>query len=166
MCSIVCGSSIRLDTEILKKRFEYRGYGGTSLEFERQRYGATCAILTTIPIVWTSPQGPRAGFLKDCDDYQDGQTYTLCRKIDMYLDMDFGEQHPAENRIHRACGYMENETGKECYYKSGYNTRSWVCACKTDDCNSSFVTSPQVFAILFCMGAALISTFMNTFSGV
>ncbi|RXG70048.1 hypothetical protein Avbf_01403 [Armadillidium vulgare] len=84
----------------------------------------------------------------------------------MYMDMDFGEQHPAENRIHRACGYMEDETGKDCYYKSGYNTRSWVCACKTNDCNGSSVTSPQVFAILFSMGAALIRLFMNTSSGV
>ncbi|XP_027209591.2 uncharacterized protein [Penaeus vannamei] len=56
----------------------------------------------------------------------------------MAMDMDFGVAHPSETRVHRACGWEENdEDGKECYYKSGYNTRSWVCACKEDGCNSA-----------------------------
>ncbi|KAK8737959.1 hypothetical protein OTU49_004317 [Cherax quadricarinatus] len=77
-------------------------------------------------------------YLQDCGDLKDGEKYTLCRKLDMYLDMDFGKEHPSENRVHRACGYQENaDTEKTCYYKSGYNTRTWVCACKVDGCNTA-----------------------------
>ncbi|XP_047503004.1 uncharacterized protein LOC125048382 [Penaeus chinensis] len=77
-------------------------------------------------------------FLTDCGDEADGHRFTLCRKIEMAMDMDFGVAHPSETRVHRACGWEENdEDGKECYYKSGYNTRSWVCACKDDGCNSA-----------------------------
>ncbi|XP_045611698.1 uncharacterized protein [Procambarus clarkii] len=85
---------------------------------------------------------PKANdYLKECKD-NGTIKYTLCRKLDIYLDMDFGKDHPAENRVYRACGYVENkEQEKSCYYKSGYNTRTWVCACKEDGCNAAYLPS-------------------------
>ncbi|KAK7014076.1 hypothetical protein SK128_015418 [Halocaridina rubra] len=97
----------------------------------------------------TDLSSPKAReFLKECGDEPDGQKYTLCRKVDMYMDMDYGKYHEKENRIHRACGWEEDETDdRDCYYKSGYNTRSWVCACKTDGCNGGALSSVN-FALL------------------
>ncbi|XP_071529453.1 UPAR/Ly6 domain-containing protein CG9338-like [Panulirus ornatus] len=76
--------------------------------------------------------------LMECGDLVGGEKYTFCRKLDMYLDMDFGKHHPAENRVHRACGWERNpKVTEDCYYKSGYNTRTWVCSCTDDGCNSA-----------------------------
>ncbi|XP_042205229.1 uncharacterized protein LOC121854594 isoform X3 [Homarus americanus] len=96
-------------------------------------------------------------YLVECGDKPDGEKYTLCRKLDIYLDMDFGKHHPAENRVHRDCGYEVSEESSEndCYYKSGYNTRSWVCACNEDGCNAATVPSAAAAAILLPLAAAL-----------
>ncbi|KAK3879338.1 hypothetical protein Pcinc_016072 [Petrolisthes cinctipes] len=96
----------------------------------------------------------KGDYLEECGDDPQGHKYTLCRKIDMYLDMDFGPLHPAEKRVHRACGFKESEVvvdEKDCYYKSGYNTRSWVCSCKEDGCNSA--TLPSTTALLLPLAA-------------
>ncbi|XP_066973889.1 uncharacterized protein [Macrobrachium rosenbergii] len=94
----------------------------------------------------TSPNAKN--YLKECNNEPDGEKYTLCRKIDMHMDMDYGKFHEKENRVHRACGWEENvDSSKDCYYKSGYNTRSWVCACKTDGCNGASLPSVG-FAVL------------------
>lgn len=97
----------------------------------------------------TLPAGRSDIYLKDCANQAGGEKFNMCRKLDMYLDMDFGEKHPAENRIHRDCGWMEREEGKDqtndCYYKSGYNTRTWVCSCKDDGCNPATVPSVTAF---------------------
>ncbi|XP_045110158.1 uncharacterized protein LOC123504015 [Portunus trituberculatus] len=99
----------------------------------------------------TLPAEKAETFLKECGDQDNGEKYNLCRKLDMYLDMDFGEKHPAENRIHRDCGYMEKEETKDesssCYYKSGYNTRTWVCSCKEDGCNPASMPSVAAFLL-------------------
>lgn len=99
----------------------------------------------------TLPKDKAEGYLKDCGNRDNGEQYNICRKLDMHLDMDFGKEHPAENRIHRDCGYMETEEGKtqesSCYYKSGYNTRTWVCSCKEDGCNPASMPSVAAFLL-------------------
>ncbi|XP_018022888.1 uncharacterized protein LOC108678901 [Hyalella azteca] len=81
--------------------------------------------------------------LVDCDSKtNDTHVYTLCRKLHMFMDEQVGE-NLKENRIHRACGYVEDEDMYKrgnCYYKSGYNTRTWVCSCKDDECNAASTT--------------------------
>ena len=38
------------------------------------------------------PQNARDKFSFDCNRLPDGEKYTLCRKIDFYMDMDFGKR--------------------------------------------------------------------------
>lgn len=49
-------------------------------------------------------------------------------------------ENQSEDRVHRACGTIDDgdvvKRG-DCYYKSGYNTRTWVCSCKEDKCNDA-----------------------------
>ncbi|KAF2362342.1 hypothetical protein FHG87_006892 [Trinorchestia longiramus] len=95
--------------------------------------------------------------LVDCDTKNDTHEYTLCRKLHMFLDESVGE-HPSEDRIHRACGYISDDDvykRGDCYYKSGYNTRTWVCSCNEDECNSA--TTSYVSAVALALVAISIS---------
>ncbi|XP_076034131.1 uncharacterized protein LOC143020966 [Oratosquilla oratoria] len=97
--------------------------------------------------------------LQECPAVKGKPEYTLCRKVDMHLDMNFGEKHPAGNRVHRSCGYKEheNQENESCYYKSGYNTRSWVCACKGDECNAAVsFSNAQILTLLLPLALLLV----------
>ncbi|CAL4121810.1 unnamed protein product [Meganyctiphanes norvegica] len=91
----------------------------------------------------------KKSFNEECGTDDDGKEYTVCRKIYMHLEMDVGKYHPAEERVHRDCGHLGMEDPeKNCYYKSGYNTRSFVCHCDSDGCNAAGQIAPTLAALL------------------
>lgn len=75
-------------------------------------------------------------FLKDCPD--DGNTYTLCRKI--YQNV------RGDERIIRSCGWLEHKN--ECYKTVLEEYNTYVCTCKEDGCNGSSNINMSLFSIL------------------
>lgn len=112
------------------------------------------------------PENSRDKYLMDCNESSSSHNYTLCRKLHMFMDQDFGEQHPSEDRVHRACGYAEDDGMKrrgDCYYKSGYNTRTWVCSCKFDKCNGGPLSfAPSAAVAVLVPTAALVMGYLRS----
>jgi len=100
--------------------------------------------------------------LMDCNTLADDKkvNYTLCRKMHIFIDQDYTETNQEQDRVQRDCGYIDDEELKrsgECYYRSGYNTRTWACSCKEDGCNGAtqHMLSGLTFVATFILGAML-----------
>jgi len=57
----------------------------------------------------------------------------MCRKILFHLDAILS--NPANDRVVRTCGYVRPE--RDCYNRAGFGTRSTVCTCYSEGCNSA-----------------------------
>jgi len=110
--------------------------------------GLECYVCNT-HVDGSKCEEPHKKYKVECGSDEDGKEYTVCRKLNMYMDMNFGKYHPIEERVHRACAHLGMEDdAKPCYYKSGYNTRSYVCHCDTDGCNTAPHFVPTLAALL------------------
>lgn len=99
-------------------------------------------------------------FLVDCEVQEINgvnMTDVLCRKMNIYLDQSYTKKNFAHDRVQRDCGYVEDKhlwRKGNCYYRSGYNTRTWACSCGEDECN----TAPGQTATWAGLVASLLTT--------
>merc|ERR1712018_202654 len=88
-------------------------------------------------------------FLKDCP--ADGNTYTLCRKIDQTI--------RGHESVIRSCGFEEktNREGEklDCYKTVLEEYSTYVCTCDTDGCNGSSHIEISIFATMITTALAL-----------
>uniref|UniRef100_A0A6P7FC06 Uncharacterized protein LOC114326720 n=1 Tax=Diabrotica virgifera virgifera TaxID=50390 RepID=A0A6P7FC06_DIAVI len=86
---------------------------------------------------------------KPCPERK-GKPYSLCRKIKQVIDFEVNGLQP-DNRVIRTCGYEDSAYNNKCYQRSGFGGRQEVCACESDDCNSSstmFASLSLTFSVL------------------
>merc|ERR1712241_304492 len=89
-------------------------------------------------------------FLLDCPARDDGNEYTLCRK--MYQNV------RGEERVTRSCGYIPyKEKADSCYSTVLEEYNTYVCTCEGDGCNGSSANGPAttLLAALIISATAL-----------
>lgn len=85
-------------------------------------------------------------YIKDCREFREGAKYTLCRKIEQWVDVsDPKLSNP--HRVIRTCGWNQTNE-RSCYYVSGFGGRREVCSCYTDNCNGASQFSLTTFTLI------------------